>query len=436
MRRNRINSVVAIVVPALASMLWQFQAPSAQGRADQAADAVTWTIEPLDTGRWASIAMAGDGTAHVAYYRGAALAVTHAAKPSGGVWTMSPIGGNGSADTGTSIGTGPDGDPRVAFGDASGRIMFAAPVGTEWEREAVEDAGARGTDVSLDVDIVGQAIIGYYISVNQDFKVMAGPDDGFRQVRRISLGDVGRKGAVAAAAEGAYHAVYQDTSNRRLMYESSGREGVNETVAVVEIEGQASIDVSSANVPHIAYVTGTQLRHARRVDGTWIIETIAEGAGAKSVGSIRVDAEGREHVVFHDAGASAVRYARREGAGWQIDDVEAAGSAPVRSSLALDTNGNPHVVWGPDAGGPIRNAAGRLGAATPSATPSSAPSVTSIPPFRRPTATPGDGTPTEAPATNSPPPSATNAPRPTIDPGEIAGRIFLPLVFKQHTLPR
>lgn len=430
MRRIRMTPVIVIVVPAIAASLWQTHSPTVSGRLGQAGDAVTWTIEPVDTGRSPSLAIGGDGTAHVAYYQGASLAVTHAAMPVGGAWAMRPIGGNGSPDTGTAIGIGPDGDPRVAFGDAAGRIMFGTPIGAAWELETVENARSGGTDVSIDIDVVGQAVISYYIAVDQDLKVMAGPDDGFRQVRRISLGDVGRHSAVAAAAEGDYHVVYQDTSNRRLMYERSGREGVNETVAVVELEGQASIDVDQESRPHIAYVTGGQLRLARRIDGTWIIETIVEGAGAKTLGGIRVDSDGREHVVFHDAGASAVRYARRGGAGWQIDDVEAAGSAPIRSSLALDTDGNPHVVWGPTAGGSIRYAAGRLGAATPSATPSSAPSDTPIPPFRRPTATPGVGTPTAAPATNTPATSPTNTPRPTMDPGDLTERIFLPYSSK------
>lgn len=453
MRRTRTLARAALVAPALVAVAWQAggrieamrsgavvegHRAALSGPAD---DAVTWSIEALDTGRSASIAVSGDGTPHVAFYQGAALAVTHAAKPAGGGaggWTMNPIGGNGSPDTGTAIGTGPDGDPRVAFGDASGRIMYGAPVGSGWEREVVENAGARGTDVALDVDVVGQAVVAYYIAVDQDLKVMAGPDDGFRQVRRISLGDVGRNGAVVAGAEGAYHAAFQDTSNRRLMYESSGREGVNETVALVQVEGQVSIDLGPSGTPHIAYATGGEIRHARRVDGTWIVETVAAAAGASSVGTIRVDEGGREHLVFHDASAGAVRYARRggEGEGWQIDDVEAAGTAAVRTSLALDPSGNPHVVWGPAAGGPIRYAAGRLGAATPSVTPTLAPSATPIPPFRRPTATPGAGTPTAAPATNTAPPPPPTMPPPTADPGDLTERIFLPQISKDHRLRR
>jgi hypothetical protein len=98
-------------------------------------------------------------------------------------------------------------------------------------------------------------------------------------------------------------------------------------------------------VLHLIYVlTGTGLRHARRINGAWedtsIFDVNVEGEGGALHAAIARD--GRIHVMYGPI------YFRYDGCRWDMDfvrlDTGVAGTATVMA-LALDGSGNPHLAY-------------------------------------------------------------------------------------------
>lgn len=132
------------------------------------------------------------------------------------------------------------------------------------------------------------------------------------------------------------------------------------TTETVGDEGRfGKLAVASDGTLHVAYVTGTEVRHAwRDPQGTWQVSVIDHAAierdGTGTWGpAIALDANDRAHVTYyvrHDATDDrrvAVRYARRGDSGWELSTIREYASIDrdYQSSLVIDAAGVPHVVF-------------------------------------------------------------------------------------------
>jgi hypothetical protein len=129
-------------------------------------DAGGWSFEAGDTsgnvGHWASLALDGSGTPHIAFLDATAHALRYATR-SGPAWTVETVMEGLGDGCPNSIALDPAGQPFIAFHDVTpGDLRFARREGGVWTSEAVESAGIVGEFCSLAIDDQGRPHIGYY----------------------------------------------------------------------------------------------------------------------------------------------------------------------------------------------------------------------------------------------------------------------------------
>ncbi|MDH3754127.1 MAG: hypothetical protein OEU32_09680 [Acidimicrobiia bacterium] len=141
--------------------------------ASRAADG-SWTVEPVDTdgdvGRFSSLAIDGDGAAHISYWHGDTGEVRYATN-AGGAWETTTIDTLEQVEIGfegarriTSIALDPAGVPSVAYSDLAGiRLAVRGDDGT-WTTEQILTAGDRplGQLVSLEIDGSGALHLAFF----------------------------------------------------------------------------------------------------------------------------------------------------------------------------------------------------------------------------------------------------------------------------------
>lgn len=79
----------------------------------------------------------------------------------------------------------------------------------------------------------------------------------------------------------------------------------------------------------------------------WWIETVDDPEGA-DVGwdtSIALDAEGRPHISYWDAGGLDLKYAHQDAGGWHVETVTGPGNVGSYSSIEIDGDGWPHISY-------------------------------------------------------------------------------------------
>ena len=129
-------------------------------------DGSSWSVEPVtaegDPGRFSSLAFDADGVPHVTFYdrvTGSAGAIRYAVKD-GETWSVEEIAtlesvvlGQTGARRNSSLALAADGTPHVAFADTSG-VCYTVRTDGSWQVEQVAAAGDRpfGQLVSLALD--------------------------------------------------------------------------------------------------------------------------------------------------------------------------------------------------------------------------------------------------------------------------------------------
>ena len=112
--------------------------------------------------------------------------------------------------------------------------------------------------------------------------------------------------------------------------------------------GQTSLAIDGDGEPHVAFSDNDtqRVRYARRVAGTWTVETVATGIGQWVSTSIALGAGGEPFIAFYDQAAGSLRFARRVNGAWTHELVEATGTpANDLCSLAIDGAGRPHIAY-------------------------------------------------------------------------------------------
>lgn len=254
-------------------------------------------LDPGDIGKYASMAIADDGTIWIAYYN-VSVGGLYYARCSDGEWEtgLADAGSGSSPDAGqwTSIALDDNGSPVIAHYDAGKQqlrvahwadMSFTTEVVDEGTDYVAQDSGE--SDVPADVGryariiiVDGKEYIAYYDAANGDLKLATGNAGSYSVSVIDSDGDVG-----------AWPSMVHDGSNLWIAYHDVG--GQNLKVA----SGSANFSLSIADS--------------------------GEHAGADS--EIILGDDGTPEIFYFDGQENDMKWTRAAGAGWETPSTVTGG---------------------------------------------------------------------------------------------------------------
>ena len=294
----------------------------------RATSSFTWDVRTIDPSQYfawdASIAIAPDGTVHIADWTGG-FGLRYGADTGSGFAFDSVLGAV----------TPPLTTQSVAPPDATNLLyvttehLAVGPDGTPWLAHALLDSNDGG---------------GY----------------GLLRVRHLvdgawtseSLEPTNMRPAIAVDATGAVHLAW---INHGLRYARRAPTGGWTFTDLWPATWQPSIAIGPDGTPHIVVVesNGT-VRHFVKPPGSpWTNDVVAgPDWGVPAQADVALDAFGRPRVIYTERNPLAdwdapnrLHYVRNDGAGWQREPIDVGSTMKAYPALAIDPAGNPLVAW-------------------------------------------------------------------------------------------
>ena len=320
-------------------------------------------------GLFSSLAVDGDGRAHVAYYHADHQALRYGVWRDGG-WELTTVDGEGeTGDRGRQARLGvADGRIFIAYQDSDeGNVWLASHDADDgWSTEVVDESTFRTGDFLDMVLVRGRPVLVYYDSVNGDL-MLARKDEGEWSIRAVdSQGDVGSYVSLDVAADGNLHMAYYDGSHGALKYAYTLTDGtiMREQVAGYPKESTDSVAEESelpANStrdvgrwtsiqaqplqggdprvaqPRIIYqdVTGSQLWLAERSDEGWETSLVDDRGFVGSDTAFLWLTPDNMVVSYFDATNLDLKLARYANRTWSRQTLLSEGSVGMYNSLAV-----------------------------------------------------------------------------------------------------
>ena len=244
-----------------------------------------------DTGYYTSLALDGDGHAHISYQDAAKRDLRYAYQTEGAGWHFEIVEDSGNTGWYTSLALDEDGYPHISYWEVdSGSLCYAWQDASGWYTQAVDVGGdTSGGYTSLALDPAGYP----HISYRFDHDTMK-------------------------------HA-YQDAAGWH-------------TEAVDSAWGQGGLYTSLAldqdGYPHISYQDpyGDDLEYAYRTAGGWHLEVVDKAGTVGRYTSLALDGSGCPHISYWDETAADLHYA--------------TGCFPPDLSSSAKRAGSPHAAPG------------------------------------------------------------------------------------------
>lgn len=232
-------------------------------------------LNPGDSGKYASMAIAADGTTWIAYQDTSNGTLKYATKPKGGAWTtgIADIGGGAHSDAGywASIALDPSGSPVIAHYDAGKKNLrvarwngtaFAGTVAVEGEDYVPADTATAPADAQtgeyckLLIDSSGKEYLAFYDRAQSALKLATGTGTSWSVEVVDDSGDVGQWPDLALDGAMLYIS-YHDVENQDLkMAKGTPGNFAVETLDAGELKGADSALLISGGAAHVAYFDG------------------------------------------------------------------------------------------------------------------------------------------------------------------------------------
>ncbi len=298
--------------------------------------AVTWAIEevdsypdanglnPGDSGKYASMAVASDGVVWVVYQDTSNGVLRYGRRDTGGVWTLgsADTGGGPSFDSGywASVALDPSGNPVAAHYDAGKSTLRVA----RWNGTAFASSIVyEGTEHPA-ADTASEA----------------------------AEANAGEYAKIAIAADGTEYIAFYDRAWGALRLASGNVGGysielVDDSSAGVAADvGQwPDLLVDGANLS-ISYhdVTNQDLKLAvGRAGGPWNIETVDTGDHVGADSAIYADGSDAA-ILYFDGANNDMKLARKSGGSWALETVGSTGAAVGYHNETVDLGGTRYVA--------------------------------------------------------------------------------------------
>jgi len=308
------------------------------------------------------------------------LTVRHARRVDG-AWSTAEVDGMSDAGLYTSLAVDGEGFAHIAYyriwdDQYSEALRYATDRGGTWAVQTPDPAAPIAYHTAIHVRDDGAVTIAYRDVVHADpardddpFCVNDEPCDaalalavadakGNWTIEHVEVGgSLGWDPAMAADAVGTIHLAYPSLDPSDDLRYARGRPGAW-SIEAVEQEGRVgqatAIAIDAAGAVHIAYHRynpkgyGREVRYATNAGGRWRIESVEERDNLQEATRIAVDTLGRVHVTYVDfAAGSSLRHATRSAQGWEVEVVAEGvwGGFDMKSVF-----GALHVVYATDGG--------------------------------------------------------------------------------------
>lgn len=257
-------------------------------------------LNPGDAGKYATMAVAADGTVWVAYQDASNGSLKYAKRDPAGAWTIgvADTGGGSRPDAGhwASIALAPGDAPVIAHHDAGKGALRVA----RWNGSAFSGAVVDEGTAYTPADTASE------------------PADA----------DVGEYAKLAIGPDGTEYLAYYDRAWGRLLLASgTGGSWSTEVVDDSADVGRWPDVVVDGGTVWIAYQdeTNQDLELARGTPGSWTIETLDSGEGVGADTALYVEG-GEASVFYFDGKNNDLKRARPGGGGWSTETVGSEGA--------------------------------------------------------------------------------------------------------------
>jgi hypothetical protein len=309
-------------------------------------------VTGLDNSAMPSLQIDNDGRPHIAYfhymYQDSDLEY---ASLDGMGWHTETVDSAGDVGAEPSLAFDSAGRPHIAYkGYNQHTLKHAWFDGAAWQMENVTQGAF---DPSLALDAAGRPHIAFY-SASPDFDLKFAYNDGLSwHIQTVDSDGISCRISLALGSQGFPHVSYYDwTSPGTLKY--AYYDGTNWHVELVDGEAnQTSLELDSADQPHIAYWGDVEVKHAWRSGGLWRTEGVDLRGDGESA-SLALDSAGRPHISYCDDFYGELRYAYYDGTVWHTELVDQFSWGECDTSLALDDSGAAHIAY--SGGGELRYA--------------------------------------------------------------------------------
>ena len=314
------------------------------------APAHAWVTRQVDVGEGSSLAIDGEGNAHIGYRDGTITALKYATSASG-EWVTEIVDPDvGPADFPCSLAIDGLGKAHISYSDDRD-LVYATNEAGFWLGRTLDSSGEVWTTTSLALDGSDHVHIGYSLSPGPLMHVTNA--SGTWVTTPIYPPGSGIVGAPSMALDGSdnLHFSYLhmlSLTTRELVHATNASGSWEYTVAgpAVLDASYNDIAVDASGFAHIGFLnTGTDdLMYATNASGTWVAVTVDATAHVVGGVSIVLDDSDKVHISYRDLDSDALKYATNASGAWVTEtacDLPAGcGEDP---SIALGPSGAVYI---------------------------------------------------------------------------------------------
>ncbi len=330
-----------------------------------------WVFEIVDelayTGQHSSLALDSEGYGHVAYYKSNTDDLKYAFENSTGWYNITvddggplnddvgqyasiAVDGNGFAHISYASWTSSTGyDLKYAFQNSSGWFNITI------DGEGSNDYLGNYNDIALDTQDYPH--ISYCDSSNNGLKYAFQNSSGWYTQTVATGGSPGRYTSIAVDSNDYPHISHYNysstVSERNLECTFQNSSGwFTETVDSNSRVGEySSLALDSNGYPHISYYdsTNTALKYAFRNTSGWFYQTVDNTDNVGAYCSLALDGNDYAHISYYDGTNYQLKFARMTENGWVGQIIEKSTFLDdymfTYTSLALDASGHAHISY-------------------------------------------------------------------------------------------
>jgi len=303
----------------------------------------TWIDSPIELNHqwnssWRSLAVAvsPSGATHMMHYDDATGMVKHAWWD-GGSWRIETVDGLYQYSKHVSLAMDSYGRPHAVYVNGSNVLTYAWRSSSTWNIQRVD------TNISeypaLALDKANRPHVVYHGQSRWDLihAVLEGGQWNRTVVDWNPSEDVGNYPSIVIDDQDRVRISYHVRLSWLIRYaEWDGNTWVKEFVSggVVSEPGHSSIALDPAGLPAVAlHPPYGGLYLARRINGTWVTDLVDNETGAGLFPTLRFDSVGRPMIAYH--GGGDLRLARLLGTSWVVETVHGAGFSGYHASMGM-----------------------------------------------------------------------------------------------------
>ena len=289
---------------------------------------------------------------HISYfdYDNQALKYAHRLN---GVWQIETIDASEGVGTTSWLALDQQGQPHVAYSHKNPkRLIYADKTPSGWQAQTVDDTAWHYP--SLAIDHQGQAHIAYYDQANKRLKY-ARQDKTTGDFMIETLTDVENTGEFATLAldsrDQAHIAYFHRVDNSEVFYiHQQGKEWLNEKISVhdKDLVGLYTTMVLDENDhPYFAYrhSSNRQLKVIFHEGETFDDQVAFFSTRIGEITSLVVDSQDRVHILYNNDSQDELRHAFWDGKDWHFEVAQQAIDTGTDSSMVINADDLPEAVF-------------------------------------------------------------------------------------------